>query len=164
MPNILFVCSANRFRSVIAAEYFRMLVEQNKPPGTWVISSAGTWAKKGMAPTPQALRLAKTKELEIENVRSREVDQELLAEANLIVVMSEGQREALDLEFPQVKMKVYLLSEVCEGTSFDIPDPAEKLDETPEELCNEICNLVYNGFNNICLKGYQQAKHQHTSS
>jgi protein-tyrosine-phosphatase len=102
--------------------------------------------------------------LEIENVRSQEVDQELLAEANLIVVMSEGQREALDLEFPQVKMKVYLLSEVCEGTSFDIPDPVEKLDETPEELGNEICNLVYNGFNNICLKGYQQAKHQHTSS
>ena len=33
MPEVLFVCSVNRFRSVIAAEYFRLLLQRRKYPG-----------------------------------------------------------------------------------------------------------------------------------
>lgn len=149
MINILFVCSANRFRSVIAAEWFKSLIVKNQAAGNWMVESAGIWAKNGLLPIPQALKYAKTKSLEIDHIRSKEVNKTLLAAADLIVVMTEGQREALELDFPQVKERVFLLSEVCEEQRYDIPDPLEKVDETTEELGEEICSLISRGINHF---------------
>jgi protein-tyrosine-phosphatase len=159
MPSILFVCSANRFRSVIAAEWFRFLLVKNHLQSYWTVGSAGTWAKGGFPPIPQALKFAKDRELEIEHIRSQEVNGPLQAETDLIVVMTEGQREALRIDFPQVKERIYLLSEVCEGQTYDIPDPVEKLDETPEELGDEICSLITSGFERICNQAIQLSHH-----
>lgn len=155
MATILFVCSANRFRSVIAAEWFRFLLIKNQLQSEWTVGSAGTWAKDGLPPIPQALRFAKDRKLDIEHIRSQEVNGTLLGKADIIVVMTEGQREALCIDFPQVKDRIFLLSEVCEGETYDIPDPIEKLDETPEELGNEICSLITSGFERICNQAIQ---------
>ena len=131
MVNILFVCNANRFRSVIAAEYFRFLLQQNQTTEDWAVSSAGTWAKDGLPPIAEAVRFAKTKGLDIDNVRSREVTSTSIEEADLIIVMSEGQKEGLSTEFPKAKKKIFMLSEICEGQTYDIPDPVERKDEIP---------------------------------
>lgn len=155
MPNILFVCSANRFRSVISAEYFRSLLITDPTAKDWKVSSAGTWAMDGLPPIPQALRFAKNRGLAIDHIRSREVNESLLGEADLIVVMSEGQREALRIDFPQEKERIFLLSEVCDGQSYDIPDPIENLDETPEALGEEISALISSGFESIYNKANQ---------
>jgi protein-tyrosine phosphatase len=152
MPDILFVCDANRFRSVIAAESFRSLLQKNATEGKWVVTSAGTWAKIGLPPLAQAIIFAKSRGLNIEDHRSKEVSKPLLENADLIIVMTEGQKEALSFEFPQVKKRIVLLSEIGEGHFYDIPDPMGKLDETMEELGLEICNLVNKGFSNICKK------------
>jgi len=159
MPSILFVCSANRFRSVIAAEWFRFLLVKNQLQCEWTVGSAGTWAKGGLPPIPQALRFAKERELEIAHIRSQEVNGSLLTKADIIVVMTEGQREALRIDFPQVKERIFLLSEICEGETYDIPDPVEKLAETPEELGDEICSLITSGFEGICNQA-NQISHQ----
>jgi protein-tyrosine phosphatase len=152
MANILFVCSANRFRSVIAEEYFRSLLLKNQVAGEWTVSSAGTWAKNGILPISEAVRFAKGKGLNIDNIRSREVTKTILEEANLIIVMSEGQREALSFEFQQVRKQIFLLSEICEGQTYDIPDPVEKTDESFDEIALEICSLLDRGLNAICKK------------
>jgi len=149
--NVLFVCSANRFRSVIASACFKNLLEKKKPVGEWEVSSAGTWAMEGLPPLSQAVSTAAKMGLNIDRVRSREVDANLLQEADLVLVMSNGQKEALTLEFPHEKERIFLCSEVCESLAYSIPDPVEDvIDQTPEELGVEICRLVNKGFDSIC--------------
>ncbi len=148
---VLFVCSANRFRSVIASACFQNLIEKNKPSGTWEVSSAGTWAMDGLPPLPQAFSIASKLGLNIDRIRSREVDANLLQDSDLVIVMSKGQREALALEFPQEKERIFLCSEVCENLAYSIPDPVEDvIDQSPEELGLEICRLIEKGFDRIC--------------
>jgi protein-tyrosine-phosphatase len=150
MPNVLFVCGANRLRSVIAEEQFRQLLRAYPTAGLWQVESAGTWAEPGLPPLPQALKFCQKHEWSIENIRSREVNQKILANANLILTMTQGQHEALRLEFPQIKRKLFLLSEICEIQKYDISDPSETPDVSWEEVGSEVCALVRNGFFRIC--------------
>jgi protein-tyrosine phosphatase len=159
MVNILFVCSANRFRSVIAAEHLRSLLIKDPLTAGWQVSSAGTWAKNGLPPIPQALRFAASRRLDIGDVRSRDVNREILTAATLVIVMTESQREALKIEFPDVSEKVFLLSKVCADQVFDIPDPFEKDDQTGDAIGDEIMGLVSNGYSRICdMAGQLNAK------
>lgn len=152
MSTILFVCSANRFRSVIAAACFRFLLSKNHLGEGWKVESAGTWAVEGLPPVEPAITFVNSKGLNIGDNRSREVNSTLLEGADLVLVMSKSQKEAIQFEFPHVKERVHLLTEVCQGSDYDIPDLMENRDETPEELANEVWNLVYNGFGNICVR------------
>lgn len=151
MPDLLFVCSANRFRSVIAAECFRSLLDKNHLNEGWLVGSAGTWAQAGLPPVQQAITFVNSKGRNIGDNRSREVNSALLENADLVLVMTAGQKEGIQFDFPRMKEKVFLLSEVCEGSRYDIPDLMENRDETPEELANEVWDMVYNGFSNICV-------------
>lgn len=149
MPNILFVCSANRFRSVLAAECFRSLLENQLKADDYVVGSAGIWAMQGLAPIKEALQWAANKHINIESVRSREITTALVNEADLIIVMADGQREAIILEFPQAKKKIVLLSEITVGQTYDIPDPVTAGDEDPQQIAEEIYSLVDAGFSRI---------------
>ncbi len=163
MVNILFVCSANRFRSVIAAVHLRSLLITDPATAEWQVSSAGTWAKNGLPPIPEALRFAASREMDIEGVRSRDVNRGILNTATLVIVMTESQREALSIEFPDAGEKVFLLSEVCEDQLFDIPDPFEKDDKTGDAIGDEIMGMISEGFPRICAKA-RQLNERRTSS
>ena len=91
-------------------------------------------------------------------MRSQEITLALLDRVDLIVVMGEGHREALSLEFPEIKAKVVLLSEVCVGQCYDIPDLGENVDDTAEELGEEICQLLDLGYALIVAKAAQKKK------
>lgn len=152
MPNILFVCSANRFRSVIAAECFRSLLAQKEVPGDWEVGSAGIWAREGEDPLKETTHFASSQHLDIGSVRSREINRDMVMVADLIIVMTEGQREAIECDFPVSVGKTIQLSEVCVGQSYDIPDPVTSVDEDPQEIGKEICTLISTGFYNILKK------------
>lgn len=149
MPNILFVCSANRFRSVIAAGCFQSLLQQNKLSGDWQVGSAGIWARNGAPPLREALTCATQLGLNLESTRSREINQQLVDEADLVIAMTRGQVEAITCDFPGSVGKTVLLSEVCKGNLFDIPDPVLSTDEDPGEIAREIYNLLVSGFPRI---------------
>ena len=149
MPNILFVCGANRFRSVLAAERFRTLLEKKAADGDWVVGSAGVWAREGIPPVKEAIQFATSMQINIENVRSREINEGLVSDADLIIVMEDGQREAISLEFPHARKKTVLLSEVTLDQSFDIPDPVTSTEEDPVGLGEEIFSLIDTGFEKI---------------
>ena len=149
MPNILFVCSANRFRSVLAAERFRHLLQERVSSDNWVVGSAGIWAKNGVAPIKEAIQLAQSEQLNIGDVRSREINAQLVTDADLILVMAENQKEAITVEFPQARKKTVLLSEAAIGQIFDVPDPVVSIGEYPEDIGKEIFSLVDAGFEKI---------------
>ena len=140
MKNILFVCMANRYRSPVAEACFKAEVQKHGESDNWHISSAGTWTKDGKHPIPSAETLAEKLGLDIRQHRSRVVNAEILSQADLILVMERGQKEALLQECPQVQNKVYLLTEITVGIPYDIPDPMKHKDENnvPQEICDLI--------------------------
>lgn len=152
MPNILFVCSANRFRSVLAAGYFKALLLNKQPAGEWIIGSAGIWASEGIPPIKEAIEIASLRQVKVDEVRSREITRELIERADLIIVMTDGQREGITLEFPQARNKTHLFSEITVDESFDIPDPMTTIGEDPKVIAEEIFSMIETGYDRIITR------------
>ena len=150
MPSILFVCLANRYRSPLAAAFFCQCLDQSEDRGNWSVGSAGTWAQPGLPPDARALQDARQKGLNIKSHRSRQINGNILSISNLVLVMERGQKEAIQIEFPKEREKIYLLSEVATGIPYDIPDPIGPDSATHQEIANELYELVKRGFQNIC--------------
>lgn len=155
MPSVIFVCTGNRFRSPLAAAAFRQALANSNATGQWVVGSAGTWTDPGLPPAREAVQAASQLGVSLDGHASCLVNEELLSGYDLILVMEMGHKEALESEFPDVENRVFLLSEVVDGMNYDIPDPASSNEGSPQEIANEVCNLVRKGFSRICL----QAEH-----
>lgn len=149
MKRILFVCSANRFRSVIAAEYFRHLLTRRGGAENLEVSSAGTWAEEGLSPVGEAVGYALAHGFDVQSVHSREISREIIHNSDLVIVMTADQLESLGCEFEESKPKLVLFSEICSGQVYDIPDPITCVDESPEIVGGEICALIESGFQQI---------------
>lgn len=147
MPTILFVCTANRYRSPIAEACFKRKLDGQSGDAKLKVASAGTWTTDGLPPMPAAIRDAMRFDLDIQAHQSRVVTKELIESFNLVLVMEQGQKEALRQEFPKQREKILLLSEVSRGIPYDIPDPMAN--PSVGDVAGEICNLIENGFEKI---------------
>ena len=137
MPSVLFVCTANRFRSPLAEGIFRKaLAEHEKEKTTpweigkvldWEAGSAGTWAIPGLPALPHVVEAARQLGIDLSSHCSQRVSEELLARYDLILVVQEAHREMLVAEFPQFKDQIYLLSQVVNHDAYDFPDTHESL-------------------------------------
>lgn len=148
MPSILFVCTHNRFRSALAEHLLRQLIGSNGITEGWQVSSAGTWADEARGATPEAVQVGLERGLNLDGHRSRGVTEEILREANLVITMESGQKEALLQEFPWLRGSVGVLSEVCGQPVYDIPDPYFT-GELPEAIADEIESLLRENYQTI---------------
>lgn len=148
MTSILFICTANRYRSPIAVACFKDELTKRGQEQDWDVLSAGTWTMNGLPPVPDAILEAKRFGLDIQAHRSREVTADMLRDADIVLVMERGQKEALQIEFQEFRQKIALLTEVAEGNSYDIADPMK--DPQNVEAGSEICKLIRTGFEKIC--------------
>lgn len=137
IPLILFVCTGNQIRSPLAAAIFRRCLKETGLQDTYRVESAGTWTLPGQS-DPRARETALRMGLDIEEHRSRLIEKEMVLEARLVIVMENGQKEALEVEYPQARGRIHLLSQLAGESAYDIPDPAgQELDDyllTGEEL------------------------------
>jgi protein-tyrosine phosphatase len=147
MASVLFICTANRYRSPIAAACFQDQLLKRKEVKDWHILSAGTWTTDGLPAVPEAIRKARQFGLDIQEHRSCAISTNLLQQAGLILVMEQGQKEALQVEFKFARPKVHLLTEVVEGIPYDIPDPMN--DPGNIDVVSVICELIQTGFDKI---------------
>ena len=150
MPTVLFVCTANRFRSPIAAACFHRELDLRKPAGDWHVLSAGTWTSDGMPAMPGAIRSANQLGLDISRHASRVITPAVMSMADLVLVMEHGHKEALQLEFPESAHKVYMLSEAATGISYDIADPVTSAAAQDVDVPGQIEQLIHEGFDRIC--------------
>ncbi len=150
MPSILFVCTANRFRSPLAAALFQKNLEQAGILASWSVASAGTWASAGEPAIPGVILAARRYQLDLSKHRSRRVDEALLTRADLTLVMQSGHKEALLSEFPTLQDHIYLLSDVVEQRTYDIPDTFRSERELAEVL-SELDTLLRQGLESICI-------------
>jgi protein-tyrosine phosphatase len=162
LPSILFICTANKFRSPIAAVLLQKEIDLLPDPADWHIHSAGTWTTDGLPPPPITIQIGHRLGLDrIEQHRTRQVCDTLLENSDLIIVMEANHKEALINEFPAIQGKVFLLAEVVDGKVFDVPDPASPLIDA-DEVANELAHFIARGFNKITTKARLLANNRHS--
>jgi protein-tyrosine-phosphatase len=132
----------------MAEALFRYKISARPNAAEWRVESAGTWALPGYPAEKQARRALAQRGLYIPSHRSRVVNANLLQGFDLILVMEAGHKEALQLEFPQVAKRVYLLSEIV-GRQHDIPDPIGGSDLEFEDTLRELDRLLEQGMGRI---------------
>jgi protein-tyrosine phosphatase len=149
MPSILFVCTANQFRSPLAAACFLKQAVPENHPKKWRVESAGTWGKSGLGASAIALDVAASLGLDgLDLHRTRQIGPGLLARFDLVLVMEQGHKEAICAEFPSICRHVYLLSEVVDGFPYDIPDPGRP-GVNPAEVGSLLSDLISRGKSKI---------------
>ncbi len=122
MPSILIVCTANQCRSPLGEALLQRSLTTEYPKQAWQVQSAGTWASNGRPAHPDMRTAAAEAGLNLNDHRARNVDSIDLESYDLILTMEQSQKEALQIEFPRVRSRVYLLSEML-GITYDVPDP-----------------------------------------
>src|SRR5207244_3888771 len=76
--------------------------------------------------------------------RSRRVDHKMAEAADLLLCMTRSQREALQVEFPDVAGRIHLLSAMA-GPAFDVLDPYGGPHQGYVDMVAEIKQLVEAG-------------------
>jgi len=146
MPSVLFICTANLYRSPLAAAFLRDALKDAPDGNEWVIDSAGTWTKSGTRIHSQTIEDARRFGMDIRAHTSKQVSVELLSRNDLILVMETGQKEALLIEFPDQSKKIHLLSEVVDGRPYDIPDPLSFEGIHDRDIVNELHEIITRGY------------------
>ena len=151
MPSILFICTANQIRSPIAAGLFVAMLKKAGRQAGWRVESAGTWATEGLPANRTAQHIMQANGVDLSMHRTRCVTGVLLEGVDLILVMEEGHKEALQVEFPSVAPRVFLLAEMS-GTTWDVADPSSAADDHDRvgETVRVILKLLTRGFDRIC--------------
>ena len=125
MKHILFVCTGNSCRSVMAEGLFRKRVEDRLDD--FSVSSAGVGAIEGMSATPETIQAMSEEGVDVSEHRSQRLTPERVREADEIFVMERIHRDWVLRLVPEAGAKVHLLTEYASpdnrAQDIDIPDP-----------------------------------------
>ena len=147
MPRLVFICTKNQSRSVLAETFFYQLLEKRGLSDGWQVESAGSWVDESAPATPEAIAEAEKRGCTLEGHFSRDISEISLEGIDLMLVMEKGQKEAILLEYPHLKGKVQLLSEMS-GSAYTIPDPY-LTNEPYGAVASEIEELINTNFEKI---------------
>jgi protein-tyrosine-phosphatase len=143
MKRILFVCTANICRSPMATGLFKIKIMDTQED--WVVESAGTWAVDGNPAADSSQLVVLERGGDISTHVSRAVSHTLLRQFNLILTMEKNHKEALQIEFPDMAMRIYMLSEMIDR-DYDIKDPIGRPINYYRQTASEIEKIFDYGF------------------
>lgn len=112
IQHILVVCEGNICRSPMGEALFRVRGHR--------AISAGLHALVGKTPPEHAREAMQAFGIDISEHRGQQITRALCTEADLILVMDNGQRRSVESLFPHTRGKVF---RICEHTNIDIADP-----------------------------------------
>ncbi len=141
MKRILFVCTANIARSPMAEAMFNKKMADLGLADQYQARSAGTWARDGNRAPADGQQVMAARGLDTGPHRSRVVSNEIMAGADLILTMEAGHKEALRIEFPGARAKIFMLTELV-GPGYDIRDPYGRQLADYEVVAAELENLL----------------------
>ena len=145
-PSVLFVCTANICRSPMAEGIFKQLLkERTENWEKWKIESAGTWTNRGNSAARKAIDVLADRGIDISSHSSRPINHVPVNRFRLVLAMEAGHKEALQIEFPLVASRTFLLSEMI-GEVKNIDDPIGKPLEEFVKTANEIERILVEGY------------------
>jgi protein-tyrosine phosphatase len=115
---VLMVCAGNICRSPMAEAV--LACRLTSLGVTARVESAGSSALVGEPASPVAQQLMRERGLDISGHRGRQLTGDLIAGFELVLVMEEAQRRAVEREHPSARGRVQLLGRFG---SFEVPDP-----------------------------------------
>ena len=119
--SILFVCTGNTCRSVIAEYTFKEMAKDSL--FNLKVSSAGISALEEMGLLSKTKEVLEKNNIPISSHKPTQIKEDLVRESNLILTMSQHHKEQLSYRYPESLYKIYLLSEYVENSSKEIIDP-----------------------------------------
>ena len=122
MSTIMLVCTGNLCRSPMGMGLLRQQLAQQEMDHMHRVISTGVWAEEGRAASENAMLVMQERGINIRDHLSRPVTASLVAEADLILVMSHEHKRVIRNTWPQYAWKTFLLSEMA-GKKKSVEDP-----------------------------------------
>lgn len=124
--SILFLCYGNINRSALAHAY-----ALKRYPAMYRLASAGFHTESDRPADPRMVEAAHQCDVDLQDWRSRTVENTLINESDIIFAMETKQVDRLLSEFPEAKGKTFLLgaSSALKRTDVEISDPYGKAPE-----------------------------------
>jgi len=139
---ILFVCTGNTCRSVMAKFLFNKLKEQFAPELKYQSDSAGISAIEGIPPTRETIICMAKRGLDVSTYQSKVATQDLISNSSHILPMTYQQLNFLKKKYPKEASKMFLFSPYCNKsktiTNQEIDDPYGKSISFYEITCKKI--------------------------
>ncbi len=145
MKNIIFVCTGNSCRSVMAEGLFKRAIAGR--PKEYTVSSAGVAAYDGYPSTLETIRAMAAEGVDISGHQSRRLTRDMVERADKIYVMEKMHREMIVNFWPQSSGKVHLLTDFSEdekNKGLDVPDPIRQSDEFYRQTLQMIDGCIRN--------------------
>jgi protein-tyrosine-phosphatase len=119
LKKVLVVCTGNTCRSPMAAGW----LNQKLAGKGWTAESAGVAAWGGSPATPEAVEAMREIGIDIAAHRSRKLSAAQVAEAAIILAMTEGHRREIVHRHPEAAVKTFLAKGFGAGPARDVADP-----------------------------------------
>lgn len=132
----------------MAGALFRQIVNEMGVGENWQVETAATWGREGMMASEGAKTVMKARGIDLSSHRSRIVNRGIIESADLVLTMERGHKEALQVEYPDLADRIYLLSEMV-GESSEISDPIGGPISGYENTAQEIERILREGFDRI---------------
>lgn len=138
--SVLFVCTGNTCRSVMAAALLKKYL--NEAGKTDIeVRSAGISAIDGLPPAKETIAALKEKDIDVSQMKSKRLTDDWIKISDLILVMENMHRDEVIRRVPDASAKTYLLKEFgADGKKvyvegFSVPDPiGGPIDDYEESL------------------------------